>query len=148
MTTKNQKQSGWKKYLMWVAIVFGVIIVYSAIVGDDEGSSDTNTSKGTGKFGVGKWKATYVHPDFREKTVELTLFKDGTAIRVVDGAGANYKGYWKKKKTSELDVVYEWIEVFNLNVDLNGTAYVQTLGISFPDRVREGKPHYRFTRIE
>jgi hypothetical protein len=29
-------QTGWKKYLMWAAIVIGVIIVYSAIVGDDE----------------------------------------------------------------------------------------------------------------
>jgi hypothetical protein len=43
MTTKNQKQSDWKKYLKWAAIVVGVIIVFSAIFGgdDEEGTTDS-----------------------------------------------------------------------------------------------------------
>jgi hypothetical protein len=162
MTTENQKKSGVKKFLMWVSIVFGVFIVFSAILGDDdeEESSDTNTSiagsnKSTGKFGVGKWKATYTDLYGNHQVDEITFFQDGTAIIVWNGETSK-SGYWKKENKSEYGVAYEWIEVhgsFSGNfghshyVDLNGNAYFP-FGKAFPECVRAGKPDYRFTRIE
>jgi hypothetical protein len=76
-------QTGWKKYLMWAAIVIGVIIVYSAIVGDDKGSTV---------------ERTYIYEDLAASIYTLVLNEDNTAVLTEDGKyrKASYKGSWER----------------------------------------------------
>jgi hypothetical protein len=108
MTTKNQKQSGWKKYLMWVAIVFGVIIVYSAIVGDDEGSTDSRNTVGKSSSTL---SGTTWDLDFKKDNSfagRLFLNPDGSAQLTGTASGGN--GRWSKKSGYEQGYKWECIQ--------------------------------------
>lgn len=119
-------------------------------------SSDSKTN--INQFGPGKWKTNIDGTQY-----ELTLFKDGTLLETKQDGSKSIGGFWRYESKSKHDIVYKWINIFaqyggsgsrtnpswgsTHYVDLNGNAYTPW-GRSIEDCIIEGKPTYRFTRIE
>ena len=109
------------------------------------------------KFGVGKWKTTYVDNASRTRSYEVVLYNDRTAIILYTDSGqtTELKGGWSEKSESSFDVRYEWIVIqgsirtgvgrqfgITLYVDKEGNGSVNL------NYIKEGKPEFRFTRVE